>query len=324
MFVNAPQLALRSPLAVPKQPPHTTIDSAHDEIGCSDEHNAAILPWICALLAASEVLDLSVETQFTASVLLHRYRSLSGAFRVRGRTLRSDRGEDSVPSPEILAVAACLFVACKAENEPRRVRDVVSCALQLRVRVPSCEEDGSSSTNLSNTERKVPVHVLWIPDPLDAGSEIPRVARYKETQQRLIDAEQRLLRWLGFDVQVSHPHRMVVLIVQYMTAMWLDRNSVDACRYSFHQTLMDQWRLDSWQRLNSAVFCVHCLGHDVASLACASMDLELPSLSASFPRNNPASSPDVQAGWYLAVPGVSKESVTLARLDLERIAIAFA
>jgi hypothetical protein len=336
MFAGAPRLALRSPFALPKHHPQTSIDSGNDESGRSDERNAAFLPWICALQAAGEVLDLSVETQFTASVLLHRYRSLAGAFRVHNektvdRTLRQDRNNDCSPSSEILAVAACLFVACKVEDEPRRLGDVVNCALQLRVRVPSYKMDEKSSTMAFSMTRNVPVRIMWDPTP---GREQYSDSIYKRAHQGVVDAQQVLLRWLGFDVQVSHPHRMVVLIVQYVASIWMDRNGDDDRFPDSFQTLIDQWRLDAWQRLNTAVFCADCLQHNVASLACASMDIELPSLAAS-----PAQCPSVHFGcdsanvqrfvlllqedWYLAIPGVSKESVTAARLDLERICLSF-
>jgi hypothetical protein len=338
MIANAPHLALRSPLALPKNHPPTSIDSARDENRYSEERDDAFLPWIGALQAASEVLDLSVEAQFTASVLLHRYRSLSGEFRVQSKisedgTLRSDRVHSDNPSSEMFAIAACLFVACKVENEPRQLRDVVHCALQLRVRKQSYEMDGDPSTRTSSTKRNDPVLIAWNPTLLDVGSSTEPYsdARYKRAQQGVLAAEQLLLRWLGFDVQVSHPHRMVVLITQNMMTTWLGRNSDDDGSHFLFQTLMDQWRLDAWQRLNSAVFCADCLGHDVASLACASMDLELPPTSASleqissnsFGSDSPNDQRSIllfQADWYLAVPGVSKESVSAARLDLENIA----
>jgi hypothetical protein len=100
-FDEESDLTLRSPLAV-----------SVSRIG--SEHDRKVHSTLCGLLIGCRVLRLSVETQFTAACLLHRYYIYNP---------EEDQSK--------WVLAACLFLAAKTENQARRLRDVVNCASQI-------------------------------------------------------------------------------------------------------------------------------------------------------------------------------------------------
>ena len=105
---------------------------------------------------ACQILRVSIEARFTAACLWHRCRQ-------------------SWP--------VCLWLACKREEEPRRMRDILNV-----------------------------MHIVR------DGGELPLLnAAYWKSKEELVEQEQVVLRSLAFDVCVSHPYRGVLVVEQNPT-----------------------------------------------------------------------------------------------------------
>lgn len=195
-------------------------------------HDRSIRPTLCHLLAASEVLRLPVETTYTACVLLHRY-FLANA----------NASSDHVDSRWV--VAACLLLACKSEEEPRRLRDLINCAQMISV-------DNEQSVVAKEGET---VKLGWNPEPPALDDD------YWKCKSKLVQVEQEVLRWLAFDCTVSHPHRAVVLFVQ--DAADADDDDDDTAAVTVHQLLITT----AWKKLNDSVWHVAALQHPAWLLA---------------------------------------------------------
>ena len=130
------------------------------------EHNRTMRPHLNNLLKSSRILNLSVETTFTAAVLLQRYKIASQ--------------EENV---DAWIIAICLLLACKREEEPRRLRDFINCSYLMQNRP--------------------------LPDLDDA---------YWEAKKKIVRTEQNVLRWLEFDIAVSRPHRAIVAFLLHLSS----------------------------------------------------------------------------------------------------------
>ncbi|KAJ8360714.1 hypothetical protein SKAU_G00172390 [Synaphobranchus kaupii] len=82
---------------------------------------------------------------------------------------------------------ACVHLASKIEEEPRRVRDVLNVFHRLK------HSKGSRT---------------FLPLPLDAN--------YISMKSQVIKAERRVLKELGFCVHVKHPHKIIVMYLQVL------------------------------------------------------------------------------------------------------------
>ncbi len=266
---------------------------------------------------AGKILELGMETKFTALVLLHRYWN---AFESIIDTISHSRSNTKEKQPEDdwkWVASACLFLACKAEEEPRRLRDVINVSYMLQFGI-----DGSDSSNSNsqirqyqgNSQKKmaakeidsdnnhaiasknfkvmahddiiatvddddtyIKLEILIDPPPLDDS--------YWQAKEQLVATEQRVLRWLHFDVLVSHPHRMVLIVVKELLIMTVnDKNHDDK---SITQPLLpDQDEVvdepllpcprlisQAWQRLNDSLFYAPALTHPAMQMACVAISL---------------------------------------------------
>jgi hypothetical protein len=102
------------------------------------------------------------------------------------------------------------------------------------------------------------VHLAWRAQPPFLDQD------YWDAKKKIIELEQHLLRWLGFDTYVPSPHRAVILVVQRI-----------------HATDPNQLIWQAWKRLNNAIFSVDCLQQNVMALACAAVALEIQELHES-------------------------------------------
>ena len=372
-----PCLAVRPPLGVPtasrqqagKNGSHSSLDDHWQwRQQQQQQHDGRVRPWICGLLVACDVLDVSVETQFTAAALFHRYHHAltsdpskddftsteSSAIKVapKGSRLRPSKDSTGFSTKEILA--ACLYLACKSEEEPRKMRDIINCMHQLSIHGATVQPPGQSTTKLPL------VQLAWDPCPPElplepgssagAASSDPSSAPYVTAQCRLVAAEQHVLRWIAFDCTVSHPHRAVVLLCRALArssgavteaepVQGGDIGAVDE-----GATFSESLQRAAWRRVNAAVFSVACLSHKVWPLACAALDLELDlhrqrqgldtlshtssqpecltsvsgrAAMSSIPR---LSLPVEPSAWYVpyGVPA-TEDDVRAARTDLEQV-----
>ena len=237
-------VAFRAPLPTPP------IIDGHDP-------THRIRPLLYRMYIACHVLRLGTEARFSALVFLHRFAA----------AIPKDQ-----PPPEWKWVAAaCLFLACKSEEEPRRLRDVINLAHMLLS---------------DNTEPEASSDVLY---ELSIRSDPPPLNEaYWDIKKKIVETEQVVLRWLSFDVSVSHPHRAVILLLEK-----------ESSRDILHPI--------AFRRLNDALFHGPALRHLVLELACASIALAVEEVKESeicLPKE-----------WWSAY--VTEEALESAKKDLE-------
>lgn len=214
----------------------------------SDVVDRSLRPWLYRLYVAAHILRLSTETRYAALVYLHRY------------------AHTQQPMNRWVA-AACLLLATKSQEEPRRLRDFINLAEMILG-----AEDVNESLLISMEKD---------PPPLDDA--------YWERKKKLVETEQTVLRWLGFDVFVPHPHRVVVLLTKHLPLQ--QRKSL---------------ALVAGRILNDGLFHGKALRHTCVVLGAAAVDLASRevSLEDSFPE-----------GWWTPY-NISKKEVETTIHDL--------
>ncbi|XP_043917808.1 cyclin-L1-like isoform X1 [Protopterus annectens] len=138
---------------------------------------------------------------------------------------------------EIVAMA-CVHLASKIEEAPRRVRDVVNVFHHLR----------------QVRERKKSA-----PMPLDAS--------YINLKNQVIKAERRVLKELGFCVHVQHPHKIIVM---YLQVLECERNQ-HLVQTSWNY-MNDSLRSDVFVRFHPETIACACI-----YLAARALEIPLPS-----------------------------------------------
>jgi hypothetical protein len=116
------------------------------------------------------------------------------------------------------------------------------------------------ATQQQPTTASSKVHLAWRAQPPFLDQD------YWDAKKKIIELEQHLLRWLGFDTLVPSPHRAVILVVQRV-----------------HATEPNQVIWQALKRVNNAIFSVDCLQQNVMALACAAVALEIQELHESDP-----------------------------------------
>ena len=134
-------------------------------------------------------------------------------------------------------------MATKTEDEPRRLRDIINMAQMILSSSPNNDESTTITINMKETP---------------ALNEV-----YWESKKKAIEMEQMVLRWLGFDCSVSHPHRAVVWILETLMG---DESKTPNERIESVVSL-------SSRRLNDALFYPRALQWGVIEMACAAIDL---------------------------------------------------
>ena len=176
--------------------------------------------FISRMYIACHILQVKTETRFTAIVLLHRYAQSKNKNSKRGNNNKNEVGDDNNNNeyendddndndewPWIGAV--CLFLACKTEEEPRRLRDVINMARM----VLSSSSMSKDIDNEHNNSKNVLCMNLTTPPSLNEEA-------YWDSKRKAIETESIVLRWLGFDCSVSHPHRAVYWILEKEIEVW--------------------------------------------------------------------------------------------------------
>lgn len=197
-------------------------------VSVADDKHVPLQPLLCKLWIGCHVLELGEETSFTALVLLHRY------YYFYCEQLQQQRDKDDEASYDWKWIgAACLVLGMKAEEEVRRLRDVINVAHML--------DFGMDKTSTSLT--------------FDVSSDPPELNEsYWKAKESIVATEQMVLRVLQFDVLVGHPHRLVVLIAE-------DWGLPDA--------VVQQ----AWRHLNDALLYAPALTVGALPVACAAVEL---------------------------------------------------
>jgi hypothetical protein len=251
------------------------------------------LSFLFRMYVACDVLQLSTETRFTAIVLLHRY-----VVALQSRT--SEKGEriiqqlhDNKEWPWV--GAACIFLACKAEEELRRLRDVINLVHMVLSSAESPDLSQAAEISDSLRSRQVTVlHVTRDPPPLDE--------QYWDAKKRVIETEQAVLRWLGFDCFVSHPHRAVFhLLSKHKSAPGVDQKSEEILPVAF-------------RHLNDALFYTRALQFSAVELASSAIELAIEELGC-YDRHESTDSRPLKPSWWTQYD-VSTESLNFCKACL--------
>ena len=125
--------------------------------------------------------------------------------------------------------AACLFLGCKMEEEPRRIRDVINLS---RLLIFFAWNDDDKDVNLLLSEDANAEHPAatlnavagWTDPHRDDGPAIISITEslcpppldegYWTAKEWTVSTEQHVLRTIQFDATVCHPHRAVLAIME--------------------------------------------------------------------------------------------------------------
>jgi hypothetical protein len=252
---SSSNLALRAPLA--PSSPNNEADGDRDR-----DHTPIIRPLLYRMYIACHILRLGTEARFSALVFLHRYAA--AVLRSTTSTTTTTTTTTSHEDWKWVA-AACLFLACKAEEEPRRLRDVINLAHMLLSTSSSATDDQNNNGNINHQNNKSIVTLQEDPPHLDEA--------YWAAKKKIVETEQVVLRWLAFDVSVSHPHRAVQLLLLKETTTTITTTEEDE-EASSSSSAQNQLLLPiAFRRLNDALFHAPALKLGVLELACAAIEL---------------------------------------------------
>ncbi|KAM4693029.1 cyclin-L1 [Discoglossus pictus] len=153
---------------------------------------------------------------------------------------------------EIVAMA-CINLASKIEEAPRRIRDVINVFHHLRQ-----------------------IRAKRTPCPLILDQS------YINTKNQVIKAERRVLKELGFCVHVKHPHKIIVMYLQFLEC-------------ESNQTLVQT----AWNYMNDCLRTSVFVRFEAETIACAFIYLAARALQISLPNRPP---------WFLLF-GATEENI---------------
>ena len=218
------------------------------------------------IYVAHATLELGTETRFATFQIFHRCLSHYIYHNIKcTKENLTENGDNNALSTKqkqelsSLAVAS-IFLGCKLCNEHRRLRDVINIKHVLQM-----EDDLEVGVNEVNEHKP--------PPSLDE--------EYWKQKEEMVRIEQTLLRIIDFDVNVSFPHRIMILTweeiikrLEERKAGIMDEKSLKYWRCILH---------NSWKRLNSILFNVDCMVFSCSSLACAALSLAIEDTKAQVP-----------------------------------------
>ena len=265
----------------------------------SPDHDNLVRPMIYRMLIASNTLRMDAETRFTAIVLWHRYCDAVIPTYDNGDAATIFLCSDDAA----WAAAACLFLASKVEEEPLRLRDIINVAhMYLRdYRLSSSAgvvQNNHNNKGGNSSEAATAATAEHSQDPtsmisgeyrqqngdhlgaehlsskapmcvIPVKSEPPRLDdEYWSTKEKIVRAEQIVLRWIAFDTCVSKPHRAIPIILEEgklpITPGW-------------HELGLSSEGIVplAWKCLGDVLVDSAALQHSVLELACAAIGLAI-------------------------------------------------
>lgn len=208
---------LRAPLPAP----HDGVENSNNQFEIAAPHEDIVRRNLCQMYAASRSMELGAESRFTGLVLFHRY-----ARRFLRMVQEHREGDGASTQSQInkvknhlgSAAAACLFLGCKMEEEPQRIRDVINLSHVLNF---SSSRDATDHGDDSTNDQGSPLH----PDSvgakqttaitiLESSQPPPLDESYWTAKEQMVSTEQHVLRMIQFDTTVCHPHRCVLIIME--------------------------------------------------------------------------------------------------------------
>jgi len=149
--------------------------------GMSPETEAAIRSLSCELIQlAGKLLKLPQVAMATGCVLFQRFYYAKSFVRI----------------PFEVVAMACVVLASKIEEAPRRMRDII---------------------NVFNHIKQIRGGKPITPVTLDVN--------YINLKKQVITAERRVLKELGFCVHVKHPHKIIVMYHRWLTSNGLEASN---------------------------------------------------------------------------------------------------
>ena len=207
---------------------------------------------LCRMYIASYAMELGSDSRFTGIILFHRYArhfyvSALLPQKQKHQQLQITELDGKEISKDITQLqqqqheqhqhliqemkqikrhlgqiaAACIFLGCKMEEEPRRIRDVINLSHLLdfsgwddeSLKQPAeraifketSELSSHAPTTTAATSSIMTIVEFAQPPPLDEA--------YWTTKESMVTTEQQVLRMIKFDALVCHPHRCVLVVM---------------------------------------------------------------------------------------------------------------
>ncbi len=295
---------------------------------------------LCRIYLASQMMELGSESRFTSIILFRRY--LGHFCNLMHQNWHQQQGQkgrkpahdnDIQPSMQEMKqikrhlgriAAACLFLGCKTEEEPRRIRDVINLSSILDFEDVGGGGGGKSSTSTTTDINNVDANQSKLPEltlgqssttmkPLEITESKhppPLDDKYWSDKEQMVSTEQQLLRMLQFDTLVCHPYRCVLIV---MDTLNFGRGT--KCKDQNHSLLSPRASealiFKAWTILNEisidAVLGTTILRYDVVTLACAVI-----SVAAAANRNDNGGNTTLPEEWWRALDVATNEFMTAA------------
>jgi len=169
--------------------------------------------WGCELIqVAGLLLKLPQTAMATGQVILQRFYYIKSVIHHDVET----------------CAMACVFLAAKIEENPRRLRDVINVWDHIKQKVVKHSE---------------------IPIPMDYYG-----TQYLNIKNDVIKSERRILKELGFCVHVKHPHKIIITYLQI-----LEHEKNVALARSAWNYMNDSLRTDVFVRFSPDIIACACI-----------------------------------------------------------------
>jgi hypothetical protein len=280
---------------------------------------------LCRMYVASEAMELGSESRFTGQVLFHRYvRQFYRSMQQKQHPQQQNRDVVKQLSFHLGTVAAaCLFLGCKMEEEPRRIRDVINLSHILKFSLGDTDENGTNTkvVDLAQNNNIVaePVTIIELPSPP------PLDETYWIAKEQMVSTEQHVLRMLQFDTSVCHPHRCVLIVMEILgfgTGKYQSGNGdgTEQGNWLLNSDQSESVIIKAWMILNDAPLDGQgvALQYPVVLLSCASISLAAEGTSSDSSKYDDGDRVlPLPASWWRSL-NLTDEDMMMAKDTLQR------